>query len=134
MSRTDVHAPEWVKERDPLWRDQYKEVHNHGWHTTGSQKHVDEDGYVSYRPIGRRVERCELEDYLAAREWVRTACYITLRPGCRNICCGCQMCTGQFYRKLSRKADRSRTKRLLRAQRWDDINCSSNRKMDRWRF
>jgi len=131
MSRTDVHAPNWVKERDPLWRDQYKEVHNHGWHITGSVKHVDEDGYVSYKPVGRKVERCELDDYLNVREcgYVRTACYVTLAPGCRNICCGCNMCTGKIYRKLSRKVDRSRTKRLLRKGSWDDIY-----NVSRWRY
>lgn len=129
MSRTDVHAPCWVKERDPLWRDQYKEVHNHTWQYERSEKHKDEDGYTYYKSIYRKVERCELDEYLAAREWVRTACYITLAPGCRNISCGCHMCTGHIYRKLSRKADRLQTKRLLRLERWDDIH-----KGNRWRY
>lgn len=129
MSRTDVHAPNWVKERDPLWRDQFKEVHNHGWLSDGSEKHVDEDGYTSYKRTWRKVERCELDIYLSARQWVRTACYVTLAPGCRNICCGCNMCTGQTFRKLSRKVDRLQTRRLLRSERWDDIP-----NVSRWRY
>lgn len=129
MSRTDVHAPAWVKERDPLWRSNHRESHNHLWQRVGSEKVVYEDGRIHWEPIWEKVERCDLDVYLAAREWVRTACRIEYVHTGRNIYCGCNMCTGKIYRKLSRKADRTQTKRLLRSGRWDDIY-----NVNRWRY
>ena len=65
MSRTDVHAPSWVKARDPLWRANYVEDHNHSWYSTGHERAQDEDGSWCYRSIWARVERCDLDVFVA---------------------------------------------------------------------
>jgi hypothetical protein len=129
MSRTDVHAPAWVKERDPAWRSHYTEDHNHSWHSVGHEKVLSEDGHPTWKTIWKKVERCDLDEYLAANSWVRTACQIRLISRGRNIDCGCNMCTGQIHRRLGRRAERQTTKRLLRDQRWDDIQGKH-----RWRY
>ena len=120
MSRTDVHAPAWVKERDPAWRSCFKESHNHSWHIYGYEKRKDRPGLDLYKPIWKRVDRCDLDVYLAARGWVRTACQIVYAHRGRNIFCGCGMCTGKDDRKLGNRSDRQRTKRLIRSGRWDE--------------
>lgn len=83
MSRTDVHRPAWVKERDPAMRSQFRAHHNHA---TGP---------------------CDLDAHMAAKGWTRTRCYPTYIGG-RNIYCGCKMCTGQPWRKLAHRKDRVR--------------------------
>lgn len=95
MSRTDVHAPGWVKQRDPLWRDHFQERHNH--------------------------ERgpCDLELSLTARDWIRTRCYIAWRWRGRRIYCGCRMCTEQIGRRISNRRERHDAKRALRQGAWD---------------
>jgi hypothetical protein len=82
MSRTDVHRPGWVKERDPHLRHLFREHHNHA---TGP---------------------CDLQDYLTGQGWTRTRCYLAYTGG-RNIFCGCQLCTEQHGRKLARRQERS---------------------------
>lgn len=120
MSRTDVHAPAWVKERDPAWRTHYTEDHNHSWHSVGHEKITTPDGHTTYKTIWKKVERCDLDEYLAANSWVRTACQIRLISRGRNIDCGCHLCTGQIYRRLGNRSDRQKAKRLLRDGRWDE--------------
>lgn len=95
MSRTDVHAPWWVKERDPLWRQHFQEVHDH-----------------SRGP-------CDLLRFLSSRRYVRTSCYIEIRWQGRQIHCGCRMCTDQVGHQLQRRHDRHVTKQALKADRWD---------------
>jgi hypothetical protein len=91
MSRTDVHAPWWVKERDPLWRDHFVEHHDHS------------------------TSVCDLAAYLAAgNTWTSTTCYITWTPRRRNIGCGCRMCTGQHGRKLGRRQQRTAWRAMSR--------------------
>lgn len=121
MSRTDVHAPAWVKQRDPLWRSHYVESHNHAWYSVGHEKVTSEGGYPTWRTIWEKVERCDLDDYLAATGWIRTACQIRLRSFGRNIDCGCHLCTDHFWHRLSNRASRHQAKKLLRSGRWEDI-------------
>lgn len=121
MSRTDVHAPSWVKERDPAWRANYTEVHNHHQHIVGHEKHTDAEGHTSYRAIYQRVEECQLPVFLAAHKWVRTSCYISYVHTGRNIHCGCHLCTGHQGRRLANRVDRQRARRLLREGRFDEV-------------
>jgi len=90
MSRTDVHAPNWVKERDPAWRHYFVEDHDH---SSGD---------------------CDLNAYLAGRQRKRTRCTIRWRARGRNICCGCPMCTGKEWRKMDRRQERYEGRRLAR--------------------
>jgi hypothetical protein len=84
MSRTDVHAPAWVKDRDPAWRREYREEHDH-------------DNGV-----------CNLAAWVADRNTPYAGtCHLTYVGG-RNIYCGCSMCTGQIGRKFSRRRERAR--------------------------
>ncbi len=124
MSRTDVHAPAWVKERDPLWRAHYVEDHNHAQYVIGHEKRNTEDGHTYYASIWKMVERCDLDEYLAARGWARTACHIRMINAGRNVGCGCRMCTGQTWRKFGNRTERYTTKKLLRADRWDEVGGS----------
>jgi hypothetical protein len=87
MSRTDVHRPAWVKDRDPHERG-FVAHHNHA---TGP---------------------CDLADYLAAKGWTRTRCY-PIYTGGRNIYCGCAACTGQDWRRQERRRDRYGWRREL---------------------
>jgi hypothetical protein len=92
MSRTDVHAPWWVKERDPGWRGHFAEDHDH---STGP---------------------CDLARRVAAgRNWVRTRCSIVLVNRRRNIGCGCPLCTGQAGRKRGRRQERTALRAAARA-------------------
>lgn len=96
MSRTDVHVPSWVKERDPLWRHYFKEVHSH-------------DNGI-----------CDLDSYLTTQTWSRTGCYITFAWRGRQIHCGCPMCTDQEARKILRRRQRHQARRALRLGFWED--------------
>lgn len=122
MSRTDVHAPGWVKERDPLWRANHREHHNHHQYVIGHEKVKTEDGHTKYKPIWKKVERCDLDDYLALRGWsyTRTACSIQFWSNGRNVHCGCNLCTNFIGRRHDRRVGRQKAKRDLRAGRWDE--------------
>lgn len=122
MSRTDVHAPDWVKERDPLWRANYVEDHNHSWYVTGHEKVTDSAGVVRWVSIWKRVERCDLDVYLEdTNHRVRTACSVRfVYTGQRH--CGCKMCTGQISRRLDRRSERRRAKRLIKVGRWEEVS------------
>src|SRR5690606_9708720 len=121
-SRTDVHAPGWVKERDPLWRDCFKEDHNHSWYVTGHEKVTDSEGRVRWASIWKKVERCDLDVYLKDVDFrVRTACSIVYSHKGRNIHCGCNLCTNQVGRRLANRSDRQKAKRALRDGRWDEV-------------
>lgn len=89
MSRTYVHRPIWVMERDPRVRHWFSDFHDHS------------DG------------TCDLHVYLAANDWVRTRCYRQPWTQAPNLC-GCRLCTGQGGRKRSRRRQRARAKRALR--------------------
>ena len=129
MSRTDVHAPSWVKERDPLWRSHYTECHNHAWRVVGREKIISGDGHPTWKIIWEKVERCDLDDYLAGRGFVRTACQMRVISAGRNVDCGCRMCSGQIWRLLSNRAERHATKNLLRSGRWEEIQTKK-----KWRY
>lgn len=100
MSRTDVHVPYRVKRLQPEWRHFFVEYHDH------------------------RNRPCNFDP---ANDW--GDCHLTYASRGKNIDCGCHMCTGQVWRKLSRRADRYRAKKLLRAMRWDEADTKS-----RWRY
>lgn len=119
-----------MKERDPLWRTHYAEDHNHAWHSVGHEKAYTEDGHTIWKTIWKKVEHCDLDQYLAARGWIRTACQIRLVRNGRNIDCGCQLCTGQAWRRLGNRIERHRTKQLLHAERWDEVGGHRRR----WRY
>lgn len=97
MSRTDVHDPNWVKARDPLWRRHFADDHDH----SGGAP-------------------CDLAAYLADRQtpWDATRCHRQLSTRGRNVSCGCKLCTGQLHRKVTERARRTAWKadraRLLR--------------------
>ncbi|HEY6019328.1 MAG TPA: hypothetical protein VIY48_05315 [Candidatus Paceibacterota bacterium] len=92
MSRTDVHTPYWVKKNDPAWRDFFIERHDH---TRGEcTLHLD-----SFR-----------------------GCYLGDSYRGKNIHCGCGMCTGQITRRLDRRSERQRSKRLIKDGRWDEAS------------
>jgi hypothetical protein len=101
MSRTDVHIPFRVKKLHAEWRHHFVESHDH-----------------RHRPCNFDVANNEWKDCGLTEVWRG-----------RNINCGCAMCTGQIYRKLARRADRYKAKRLIRAERWDDVNVKH-----RWRY
>jgi hypothetical protein len=98
MSRTDVHRPAWVQERDPELRHLFVEYHDH------------------------RAGRCDLDVYLSTPGWVRTTCSVRYVGG-RNIYCGCHLCTGQPGRRLAHRQERTRWRadrqRLLAARAED---------------
>lgn len=93
MSRTDVHVPYRVKRLQPEWRVFFVEYHDHTIHPCN----------------------------FSAENEVSTDCHLGAANRGKNIYCGCSMCTGQVWRKQSRRADRYRAKRLLRSERWDDV-------------
>src|SRR5258707_311042 len=90
MSRTDVHTPYWVKLRDQAWRSNFTESHDH---STGV---------------------CDLEQFLASREWIRTNCRVDLALVDGNVHCGCRLCTGQAGRKQARRRERAELRVQLR--------------------
>lgn len=91
MSRTDVHTPHWVKLLDPGWRRNFTESHDH------------------------RTGVCDLAEFLASREWIRTNCSIDLAVIDGNVHCGCRLCTGQTGRKRARRRERAELLAQLRA-------------------
>jgi hypothetical protein len=96
MSRTDVHAPAWVKEHDPAWRHHFEPVHVHT-----VQEHWDAQ---QQRWLVRREVPCDLADFRTGAR--NTRC--RLRPvGGRNIYCGCRNCTGYYGRRWSRRRERA---------------------------
>jgi hypothetical protein len=106
MSRTDVHAPNWVKERDPAWRNVFKEYHDH------------------------RTGPCDIEKFRASKGsfWWRprlfTRCSTTFTSCGRNIFCGCGMCTNQTGRRTQIKSSRvmwNKAKRLVEKTTREDL-------------
>jgi hypothetical protein len=87
-----------VKQRDPLWRYYFREVHRH------------DDGV------------CTLDQFLAADHWVRTSCYIDQVWRGRQIHCGCGMCTDQESRRMKRRRQRHEARRALRLGYWDNLD------------
>lgn len=84
MSRTDVHAPNWVKARTPEWGRYFEDFHNHA---TGP---------------------CDLAESLAAgRVFTRTRCNRWMVNRGRNISCSCVCCSGQLERKYHRRQERA---------------------------
>lgn len=112
MSRTDVHAPAWVKEHDPAWRREMVADHNH----TVSE-HWDPQ---LRRHLVRRLVPCDLPKFLAGANGTR--CRMRYAGG-RNVYCGCNLCTGQAGRRLARRQERvrwrSKRQELLAAGRED---------------
>jgi len=87
MSRTDTHAPAWVKERDPGW---WYAFHEHHDHTGGA---------------------CDLAEFLnqshdGSYRWAPGRCRIDWHSIGRNHFCGCRMCTDHDGRRLARKQER----------------------------
>jgi len=97
MSRTDVHVPGWVKERDPAWwRTHYTEDH----------RHVRQIWDPEAQRWGRqRAVDCDLDRFLAGER--DTNCSMRLAGSSNNISCGCRLCTGQPARKLARRQERA---------------------------
>lgn len=99
MSRTDVHAPYWVKLRDPLWRDHFKEFHDH-------------DHGV-----------CTLDQFLSNRSgWIRDLCYVGQVWRGRQIHCGCPMCTDRDGRRMRRRRERREVRQALLLGHWDNLD------------
>lgn len=91
MSRTDVHAPYWVKLRDPGWASYFTDEHRH------------------------QTGECTLEAFLADPHltyW--QGCYRNIVSQDSNVHCGCRMCTNQHGRRNARRADRVELRRQLR--------------------
>ncbi len=83
MSRTDVHRPKWVQDRDRLTRPMI-EVHRH---ETGP---------------------CDLDAWRAQKgHHHRSRCYL-LYVGGRNPYCGCRLCTGHDGRLAANGKARAR--------------------------
>lgn len=96
MSRTWVHQPWWVKERDPRWRDHFQEIHNH-------DKGV-----------------CTLADYLANRaNYIGGRCHISWCWRGRQVHCGCRMCSAHWSRRSLRRWERHQAHLALVAEDWD---------------
>jgi hypothetical protein len=99
MSRTDVHRPAWVQERDHTMRREFVAEHRHTI--------VEDYDQDSGRWLVRREVPCDLEEHLTGHGWARTRCGLRYVGG-RNTFCGCQLCTGRAPRKLARKQERVR--------------------------
>jgi hypothetical protein len=97
MSRTDVHVPGWVKERDPAWwRTHYTEQHRHVRQIWDPE---------TQRWGAQRAVDCDLGRFLAGER--DTNCSMRLAGPSNNISCGCRQCTGQDERKLGRRRERA---------------------------
>lgn len=114
MSRTFVHAPAWVKDRDRGWQRWYREVHHHVARTYWVK---DRSGWVL------RVEPftgCDLVAFYAGQR--DTFCR-TVYTGGRNIYCGCRLCTGADWARVGRRRQRHTWRRdrarMLHTQDWD---------------
>ena len=98
MSRTDVHAPCWVKERDPAWRAHFTETHQHH-----NIIRLARGGGGWTRAV-RTFTGCDLDQFLAgARD---TFCSMRY-TGRRNIFCGCRLCTGHDWNRLHHQQQRA---------------------------
>lgn len=90
MSRTDVHAPEWVKIKDPLWRFAFTP-----WHC---------------KKCRLNQQACDIDTATQRhghnRGWSASDCYSTPAAIGRNVNCGCPMCTGHLGGRHRRHADR----------------------------
>ncbi|MFC4022045.1 hypothetical protein ACFOW4_29475 [Micromonospora sp. GCM10011542] len=81
MTRTDIHRPERVQQRDPLMRHWFTDTHEHG------------------------RGPCDLDEFLASPDRIRTRCYRQTSAQAPNLC-GCQLCTFQSQRRLGRRQER----------------------------
>jgi hypothetical protein len=95
-----------VKQRDPLWRHYFREVHRH------------DDGV------------CTLDRFLAATSRVRTSCYIDFAWRGRQIHCGCGSCTDQDGRRMRRRRERHEVRQALLLGDWDNLDVELHR--DAW--
>lgn len=98
MSRTDIHRPGWVKERDPHLRQQHRVEHDH-WH----RDHWDPE---LKRYLVRLSVPCDLHLAHAGPGWTWTRCRYTYVG--QQHQCGCKQCTGQDGRKVARRQERAR--------------------------
>lgn len=105
MSRTDVHRPGWVQERDPHNRRHFVADHNHTIHEAWDPQ--------QRRWLVRRAVDCDLHAFLAAKGWAPTRCRMRYIGG-RNIYCGCDMCTGRHWQRLARRRERHQWRRTAR--------------------
>lgn len=99
MSRTDVHRPGWVQERDPVDRRWFVPQHRHF--------EVSDWDPDARRWLRRFVVPCDLGEYLAAKGAPQTRCRLAYRGG-RNIYCGRWCCTSHDAKKAGNRADRTR--------------------------
>jgi hypothetical protein len=98
MSRTDVHRPWWVQERDPHVRRDLLPHHNH-W--------VLEDWDPELRMWrSRRSVPCDLDERLSAAGYRGTRCM--LYPNGRRRFCPCRRCGTHPGHKLARRQERTR--------------------------
>jgi hypothetical protein len=97
MSRTDVHRPWWVLERDPhVWRD-FVPHHNH-W--------ILEDWDPETRRwLVRRSVPCDLAERLTGPGRAHTRC--VLYPSGSRRFCSCPLCSQQAARKQTHRRERT---------------------------
>ncbi len=110
MSGTHVHAPGWVKDRDPEWRKEMQEIHRH----VAERFHVykrNRDGTREWSAVVRPFTGCDLAEFLAGKN--HTFCYLQYVGG-RNIYCGCNLCTGQTGRRRDRRHARHEKQQVCR--------------------
>lgn len=103
MSRTWVHMPPHVKERHPEFRRHFVAEHDH-W--------IEEDRDLERHCwLVRRSAPCDLDVYLASEGRINTRCRLAYRGG-RNIYCGCALCTGAPFMRLTRRRERHQWKAI----------------------
>jgi len=103
MSRTDVHAPWWVITRDPAWRGEMHESHDHL-----HRKATYDRGAGRWTVHEAWLLPCDFADYLAGRD--DTRCRYQVGSG--RHWCGCRMCTDHHGRRLKRRQERVAWRRL----------------------
>lgn len=86
VSRTWVHQPYWIKQRQERWRNFFYEYHNH---INGE---------------------CDL-DSSPSRGWYPGNCHLADSSRGRNIHCGCWMCSGSPFRRIQRRMERHQWRR-----------------------
>ncbi|MGC5019315.1 hypothetical protein [Micromonospora sp. DT47] len=96
MSRTDAHRPGWVRERDPMLRQEYRVDHNHWLY-----EHWDPE---LRRHLVKRLIPCDLRECLSAPRTYWTRCALTYIGGRGQ--CPCNSCSGRVYRKQARRQER----------------------------
>jgi hypothetical protein len=129
MSRTDVHRPGWVQEREPTLRRHMVARHYH-WlneydlctHEPPCRGHVRLHRYDD-RPyhLVRHPAACDLHLFEAAKGRKVTRCQLVYRGG-RNIYCGCRGCTGHDERRQRRRRERADGRAVCRAALADAQN------------